>query len=713
MMSNSGENNDNEFSNQYSKANSSAAFLTSKDSYEINPPDFLSIRQAKSQNSPSQVLSRSLPDPNEKFRMADLLRSQSRTPTLTSSNIPDPPAPFSSTATTTTSSSSKLERPPLTSTYSYDSTGYERRQQQLAMKVKPPRLAFAKHDVVVDLESSSSAPNRPSSPARSVSSTPTFSARQFANRSKSTLNLMDLRANSASKRRETVSSPHYNNRSFSQLTGGSTTSNSSSGSSSSASGSASTGSSGSGTQPGSSNNMSSKFHAQEKAYLRKIMNDTTEFPMRSLGSSMLLSDVDSDSDDDYDLLPREAMGLGGVGTSFDDEYTDNVTSYPFLEASYNHEEMENDESLPERLEWQAMLASVLTGEVVRSEKRRLKTTTDVAMKEDDLWLEIRARMCGRTFEAQKRKIEDMRANVEATLQEIMDFKVSNPSDLKMTLEEVNNILLKLEYCEQLWQSTQIMKSHSALYRDPQFQRQVEALTTWSTITEWIMREIYLLQLWTGNEAADPTLPPDNAAQNINLVTKPTSLVDRVLKQEDLMKVFDIKIKRNIGPVIECAREGHMNFKEEMGKIGLPVYVEGLEKLIEFPITLIQEIVGLRLIYAKKMSNPTMMLVDQTLEDLSLYLQISVLVKERRIEYTSPIPGLDWVAYNPDPRFDKTILDCVVFFFELSTSKLVNMSFTQVHRIFREIDNFESQYYFLSHVGQFVEGGEIIVACQSW
>lgn len=543
-----------------------------------------------------------------------------------------------------------------------------------------------------------------------------YHARSYSNsrkKSKSQLNLIAMVSQSGtggpsnssspsfSKRRETIShSPNISSGVPSTPTNGS----------SAHLGNANTSNPPSASNMGTPSGTGYRFYAQEKVYLKKIQHDTTDdYSYKPLGNTIVPSDVDSDSDDD--MLPREAMGLGGVGTSFDDEYTDNVTSYPFLEASYNHEEMENDESLPERLEWQAMLASVLTGEVVRSEKRRLNTSTDAAMKEDDLWLDIRARMCGRSFEDQKRVIEDARANMEVTLQEIRQFRVTNSLDLELTLKEVNDTLLKLEYCEQLWQSTQIMKSNSALYRDPTFQRHVEALTTWATITEWIFREIHLLQLWTGNEATDPTLPPDSCKQSPMI--EATSLVERVLKQEDLMKVFDEKIKSNIGPVIERAREGHLQFREEFNLIGLPVYVEGLEKLMKFPIKLIQEIVSLRLVYAKRMTNPTMMVVDQMIEDLSLYMHIALLVKERNAEYTLPVPDIKWITYKPDQLFDKTVLDCVVFFFELSQSKFVDTSPAQAHRGFKEIDKLESQYYFLEQVGRYVEGGEIVVAIQSW
>lgn len=624
-------------------------------------------------------------------------------------------------------SSSAPQRPGLYTAYSYDAhskpprVSFDNLQHTKSGMQSPQLRKSPRPDYFTEPSPEgnmiNSSPMRPASPARAQTTSSAHLNRQISNRSKSKsqLNLVTMSSSptmvpssnttSYNKRRETIGhSPNFAPLSASPtLTGTNPTASNLK--------SAARGNNIS-NSVNSANGTGYRYSVQEKAYLKKIQLDTSiDSTARSLGSAIAYSDIESDSDDESDMLPREALGLGGVGTSFDDEYTDNVTSYPFLEASYNHEEMENDESLPERLEWQAMLASVLTGEVVQSEKRRLKTTTDVAMKEDDLWLEIRARMCSRTFEAQKRIIEDSRANVEATLQEIMQFRVSDSSDLKLTLKEVNNTLLKLEYCEQLWQCTKKVKASSALYRDALFQRHVEALTTWSTITEWVFREIHLLQLWTGNEAADPTLPPDSSKKNSMI--EASSLVERVLKQEDLMKVFDEKIKLNIGPVIQRAREGHLYFREEFNQIGLPVYVEGLEKLMKFPIKLIQEIVSLRLVYAKRMTNPTMMLVDQMIEDLSLYMNIALLVKERNMEYTLPVPDVTWITYTPDSLFDKTVLDCVSFFFELSSSKFMDNSLSQVYRGFNEIDKFLDQYRFLEQVGRYLEGGEIVVANQSW
>lgn len=422
------------------------------------------------------------------------------------------------------------------------------------------------------------------------------------------------------------------------------------------------------------------------------------------------SDIDSETEDDFDF-PRDALGFGGVGTSFDDEYIDNVTNYPFLEASYNHEQMENDESLPERLEWQAMLASVITGEVVRLEKLRLKKNTDVSMsmKEDDLWMELRARMCRRSFEEQKRVVQNARVSSEAKLHEIMDFKVSDPTNLELTVKEVTEVLSKLEYCEQLWQSLQIMKMKSALYRDPDFQKHLEALTTWLTITEWINREIKLLQAWTGNKTTDPTLPPD--VGKTSGMAEPNSLVDRIIKQEDLMKIFDEKIKLTIGPVIARAREGHIEYLKEFKKIGLPVHKEGLLKLMMFPIQLIQELVSQRLVYAAKMNKPTPMLIDQTIEDLSLYLNIALLVKERNVQYTAPIQDIDWIKYKPDPKFDAILLNCVDFLFTLSKNKL-DLPGGQSHIGIKEIDKFEAHFHFLERVANCVDGGDILVANMS-
>jgi mitogen-activated protein kinase kinase kinase len=65
----------------------------------------------------------------------------------------------------------------------------------------------------------------------------------------------------------------------------------------------------------------------------------------------------------------------------------------------------------ERLEWHSMLANVLTGDVVKQEKKRLIGSTeqqgDITMKAE-IWMGIRAKVCGRPLQAQRHIVSCMR-----------------------------------------------------------------------------------------------------------------------------------------------------------------------------------------------------------------------------------------------------------------------------------------------------------------
>lgn len=75
------------------------------------------------------------------------------------------------------------------------------------------------------------------------------------------------------------------------------------------------------------------------------------------------------------------------------------------------EELKNPKN-QERLEWHSMLASVLKGDVVKQEKQRLIGTTESKRSSalnNEIWLGVRAKTCGRSVALQKKLIEEARA----------------------------------------------------------------------------------------------------------------------------------------------------------------------------------------------------------------------------------------------------------------------------------------------------------------
>ena len=85
----------------------------------------------------------------------------------------------------------------------------------------------------------------------------------------------------------------------------------------------------------------------------------------------------------------------------------------------------------ERLEWHTMLASVLKGDVVKQEKQRLIGTTEQKGEKslnNELWLGIRARVCGRSISAQRRIIEEGRASIIPVVEAIIAFQVKGETE---------------------------------------------------------------------------------------------------------------------------------------------------------------------------------------------------------------------------------------------------------------------------------------------
>lgn len=64
--------------------------------------------------------------------------------------------------------------------------------------------------------------------------------------------------------------------------------------------------------------------------------------------------------------------------------------------------------------------------------------------------------------------------------------------------------------------------------------------------------------------------------------------------------------------------------------------------------LIHEVIRSRLAFSQSLNDLTMMLIDQTISDISLYLKIASVVKQRTLEYIKPLPnGASWVDFQPD------------------------------------------------------------------
>ncbi|CAG8819908.1 2833_t:CDS:2, partial [Gigaspora rosea] len=92
----------------------------------------------------------------------------------------------------------------------------------------------------------------------------------------------------------------------------------------------------------------------------------------------------------------------------------------------------------ERMEWQSFLASVLTGEVIKSEKRRLSGSSRAASNISyHLWFQINT-----TLRRLPSNLNESRRQIDEILQEVIDFEVK-PGDIP-AFDQVVEILHKVD-----------------------------------------------------------------------------------------------------------------------------------------------------------------------------------------------------------------------------------------------------------------------------
>ena len=178
---------------------------------------------------------------------------------------------------------------------------------------------------------------------------------------------------------------------------------------------------------------------------------------------------DAPSNDFFDEARTQSLDYSDDTTSEDGEspatsaYVENDPYDQDTLLYYGNEEQEpslEELKIPanrERLEWHAMLANVLTGGVVKQEKKRMiggpDAQNDDALK-TEIWIGVRARTCGRSVATQRRLIEEGRSKVKQTIEMIVAFEIKGEAEVgKSPLEQVQQVVNRIEKVERLvpWQ----------------------------------------------------------------------------------------------------------------------------------------------------------------------------------------------------------------------------------------------------------------------
>lgn len=456
------------------------------------------------------------------------------------------------------------------------------------------------------------------------------------------------------------------------------------------------------TKRGTRRDPNAQYRAQEKAYVQRIRANPQAWYHHfsdAQPNSMLVADADLEDPSPSSEVP------------FDDDVYDPDTQLFLPDDNLpTMEELKNPKN-QERLEWHSMLASVLKGDVVRQEKQRLNGSTDSnrsAALSHALWLGVRARTCGRSIALQRKLIEDARGHLGPLIEDIISFQIKGETEIgKAPRQQVEDVVEKVERCETLYSAHKEMEAANPRLASEEFHASRAAIFAWHNITALINTELAVLQNWVGNDALDFSKPRTRTIKSD--LSDGSSFLDRIMKEDGLKTLQGERSMLNgIGEVIQKAKCTLIENAEAFAARHLPPYIEELLTLINFPSRLIQEIIRVRLSYAKKMKDPAQqspILVDQMISQFRMLMTVATQIKQRYLDISRPEPGWD-LPPCVDENFDSVVLDAMKYYF-----RLLNWKLNANKNTFKEAEILEQEWEFSYQIGRQLYSGDIEVAEQ--
>lgn len=502
----------------------------------------------------------------------------------------------------------------------------------------------------------------------------------------------------------------------------------------------------------------SSFVAQERAYIRKLGNQTiNDYYTKGITGADeedTSRESNAEEDEDYEDDTNDEDENASLLVDMDDEnyQLDSVSANSLLESGLNNlkinpnknitqlsKDTTDDPAVLERLEWQAMLTSVLTGDVVRSEKTKISSNNNLDEQEsylhatykESLWFGIRAKLLGRTDDDQRKIISYRRTLVDALIEDVLKFEVDYDHPTNMSpRDQVAEILNRWEKACDCWRTLDEMKNDKPAIRSEEFQNRIDSLTAWLSITEAIKRESDTLKLWIGNDELDIT---KSSSENATPLATPSSenappvvkkifdednrsLAERLMKEKDVHNIFKKRIFSPLAPWMIKSKDTYIRLGYMFETLKLPDYLHDLIQLCLIPMKLIREIINVRLRYAMKLQNPTLMMIDQMIDDFKTYLHIALEVKSGIQDYCKSDIGKTWVIQDffedENVDFNKSVLECLKYSLVLLNKKLLDSARSPANfRTFKEPEELEETYDYIKLSGAYIEGGATLVAEQ--
>lgn len=411
----------------------------------------------------------------------------------------------------------------------------------------------------------------------------------------------------------------------------------------------------------------------------------------SNNSSSTGSSSSSDDDDDNEDDEEEA----------DEEETT-------LDQLYAHKTVDSDETICERMEWQQMLQSVLMGELVRSEKKRILFTDQIKHQKpvQDIWLSIRALLRGRTFSEEVECLKEGRKEIDEVLKMVLEFKVRDDSE-ETPLAQVAEALKTVDRVESLYSTRAEMISNNPGYADTEFQTRLDALNAWCTITRSLEMQYKILRDWTCSEDLQ-IARKENSSYSDN---EQPSFIERLLKESALQDTFDKRTLSALYSLLVKSKQTMSSNNDIFIEMNLPSFTFQLRQLASFPTSLVEEALKLRLEFKDRIDGAPEPMIDTMMDDYRGLLTLACRVKLQYEELANPAPGWDLKGDTfIDESYDTVLLKSMRFYFRLIAWKLRN----EKENTLKQCEVMEKEWEFLrSTVCQTVKMVDAECAEQFW
>ena len=398
----------------------------------------------------------------------------------------------------------------------------------------------------------------------------------------------------------------------------------------------------------------SKIRTSRPGYMNKIQSDPDDDYLQRPESGSYRRDTE------FESFESEDGSVGDEYVAYDNDFDvdKDLIEVAGIDLTPSAEDLQNPEYV-ERLEWQSRLGQVLSGDVVTSEKKRIAEPSgpeDEKAHRYELWLGIRAKAFNRTLADQRRVLIEGRAHMDRIIEEVISFSVKSYEEgdpnAKTPEQQVDAILDLWDRYEALYSSSAALvedKPHTA--EGSEFDTTLSALVAWSNVTKNVRTSLQILRAWTGQQDLDltrrggPSIPAnDPTALNIN---DESSFIERILKENRIEQTFSKAILATLNKLVYKAKETVEANHSIFDRMRLPSFLGDVQLLVNFPTKLIEEALKIRLAYARKLREPSLIVIEQLIDDFASCMRVAVGIKKEYLSITAPTEGWNLVSWVDD------------------------------------------------------------------